>query len=115
VHITVCECGSEAVTSLILKLSIRYRRVVSFTPRPPYSLVKGLLYPSKKRAGGPQDNSGRFGEDKYTLTLESTPTGRLVYIDIIPALLCYGSSIKITFTATGQEGKEVVMVTLILS
>ena len=61
------------------------------------------------------DNSGRFGEDKYILTLESNPARRLVYIDIIPALLSYGGSIKIMFTAAGQEGKEVVMVTLILS
>ena len=89
--------------------------MVSLTLRPPYSLIKGLLYPSKKRVAGPQDNSGRFGEDKYILTLKSSPARRLVYIDIIPALLCYGNSIKITFTAAGQEGKEVVMVTLILS
>jgi hypothetical protein len=31
-----------------------------------------------------------------------------LYIYIIPALLCYGSNIKITFTAAWQEGKELV-------
>jgi hypothetical protein len=54
-----------------------------------------------------------LGKDKYILTLESSPVRRLVYIDIIPTLLYYESSLKITFTAARQDGKEVVMVTLI--
>jgi hypothetical protein len=38
--------------------------VVSFTPRPLYSLGKSPWYPLDKRLGGPQSRSGRGDEKK---------------------------------------------------
>jgi hypothetical protein len=45
-------------------LGTRWRRVVSFTPRPPYPQGNSPRYPLDRRLGGPQIRSGRGGEEK---------------------------------------------------
>jgi hypothetical protein len=52
--------------------------VVSFTPRPLYSLGKSPRYPLYRRVGGPQSQSGQRGEETFlTLPgLELRPLGR---------------------------------------
>jgi hypothetical protein len=56
--------GSGDVAPLNLWLGTRWRRVVSFTPRPLYSQGKSPWYPLDRRLGGPQSRSGRGGEEK---------------------------------------------------
>jgi hypothetical protein len=56
--------GSRGIAPRILDLGSRWRRVVSFTPRPLYSQGKSPRYPLDRRLGGPQSRSGRGGEEK---------------------------------------------------
>ena len=50
------------MAALILKLGIRWKWVVNFTPRPHYSREIRRC-PSNWRLGGRQNRSGRFGEE----------------------------------------------------
>jgi hypothetical protein len=53
----------------ILNLCSRWRKVVSFTPRPLYSQWKSYRYPLGRRLGGPQNRFERDGEEKNSLPL----------------------------------------------
>jgi hypothetical protein len=55
-------------------LSTRWRRVVSFMPRPLYTQGKSPQYPLDKRLGGPECHSGCSGEDKVKVNLASLPS-----------------------------------------
>jgi hypothetical protein len=58
-----------------IDLGTSWRWVVSFTSRPLYPLEKGPWYPLDKRLGGPQGQSGWFGEEKILdPTRTRTPT-----------------------------------------
>jgi hypothetical protein len=62
--------GSWYVDPYYLDLGNRWRRVVSFTPRPLYPRGENPRYPLDRRLGGPQGRSGRHGEVKIIV-----PTG----------------------------------------
>jgi hypothetical protein len=55
---------SGGIAPCILELGTKWKRVVSFTPRPIYPQGKGPWFPLDRRLGGPQSRSGRGGEDK---------------------------------------------------
>jgi hypothetical protein len=61
--------GSEDIAPNILDLSTRGRLVVSFTPWPLYPQGKSPWYPSYRRLGGPQSQSGHDGEEKNSRSL----------------------------------------------
>jgi len=56
--------GSGGIDPHILVFGTRWRRVVSFMPRPLYPQGKSPQYPLDKRLGGSQNHSGRGGEEK---------------------------------------------------
>jgi hypothetical protein len=56
--------GSGGTAPRILDLGTKWRWVVSFTPRPLYPQGKNPWYPLDRRLGGPQNRSGRGGEEK---------------------------------------------------
>jgi hypothetical protein len=56
--------GCRGIAPRIPDLGIRWRWVVSFTPRPLYPQRKSPWYPLDRRLGGPQSRSGRGGEKK---------------------------------------------------
>jgi hypothetical protein len=56
--------GSGSIAPRILVLGIRWRWVVSFTPRPLYPQGKSPWYSLDRRLGGPHNRSGRGGEEK---------------------------------------------------
>jgi hypothetical protein len=56
--------GVEVWLHTFFDLGTRWRRVVSFTPRPLYPQGKSPWYPLYKRLGGPQSRSGRSDEEK---------------------------------------------------
>jgi hypothetical protein len=56
--------GSGGIAHRSLDLGIRWRWVVSFTPRPLYPQGKSHWYPLNGRLGGPQSRSTRGGEEK---------------------------------------------------
>jgi hypothetical protein len=56
--------GSGFIASRIIDLGIRWRWVVSFTPRPLYPQGKSSWYPLDTKLGGPQSRSGRGDEEK---------------------------------------------------
>jgi hypothetical protein len=58
--------GNWSIAPRILNLSTKWRRVVSFTPRPLYSLEKSPWCPLDRRLGGPKSRSGRGGEEKIS-------------------------------------------------
>ena len=66
VHAMQAYMGSKGTAPCILKLSTRWKQVVSFIPQPP-KLWKQTSYPSNRRLGGPQSWSGHFGEGKDLL------------------------------------------------
>jgi hypothetical protein len=81
--------GSECIDQYFLDLGTSWRWVVNFTPRPLYPRGRSPRYLLDRRLGGPQSQSGRFGEEK---TLDAnrtrTPTPRSFYTDYgIPAHL----------------------------
>jgi hypothetical protein len=55
-----CIRGCEVTATIIVNLSTRWRRVVSFTPRPLYLWGKSSQHPPQKRLCGPQTHSGSF-------------------------------------------------------
>jgi hypothetical protein len=61
--------GSGGIAPCILDLGSRWRWVVSFTPRPLYPQGKRPWYPLDRRMGGPQNWSGRGGEEKNSSPL----------------------------------------------
>jgi hypothetical protein len=54
---------SGGIAPRIIDLGTRWRRVVSFTPRPLYPQGKSPWYPLDRRMGGSQSRSGRGGEE----------------------------------------------------
>jgi hypothetical protein len=62
--------GELRYSSTILDLGTRMRNAVSFTPWQLYPLGKSPRYPLERRLGGPQNRSGRRGEEKIL-----APTG----------------------------------------
>jgi hypothetical protein len=62
--------GSGGIAPRI-DLGTRWRRVVSFTPRPLYPQGKSPWYPLDRRLSGPQNRSGRGGEEKNALWRKS--------------------------------------------
>jgi hypothetical protein len=66
-------------SSAILDFGTRWRRIVSFTPRPLCPRGKGPLYSLDRRLDGPQSRSGRRGGDKNSWPhpdLNSDPSAR---------------------------------------
>jgi hypothetical protein len=64
-HYTMkAHCGSGGIAPRIPDLGTRWRRAVTFTPRPLYPQGKIPLYSMDRRLGGPQNRSGRGGEEK---------------------------------------------------
>jgi hypothetical protein len=61
--------GSEGIAPRILDLRTRWRRVVSFTPRPLYRQGKSPWYPLDRRLVGFQSRSGRGGEKRNSQPL----------------------------------------------
>jgi hypothetical protein len=61
--------GSGGITPRILDLGTRWRWVVSFTPQLIYPQGKSPWYPLDRRLGGPQNRSGRAGEEKNSQPL----------------------------------------------
>jgi hypothetical protein len=72
--------GSGGITPHILNLDARYRIVVSFTPWP-LSLLEEL---ENRRPGGPQNRSGRCGENKNLLSLPRSETHFLGRVATVP-------------------------------
>jgi hypothetical protein len=72
--------GSGVIAPRSLYIGTRWRRVVSFTPRPLYPQGKSPWYPFDRRLGGPQSRSGRGGEEKNSQPprRESNPRTPLV-------------------------------------
>jgi hypothetical protein len=66
----------------ILNLSTRWRGVVSFTSLPLYPRGKSPWYTLYRRLGGPQSQSGSYGEEKHFL-----PTPRPSSLAAIPTEL----------------------------
>jgi hypothetical protein len=60
-----------------LDLGTSWRRMVSFTPRPLYPRVKSPRYPLHRRLGGPQNRSGRRGEETILSPTDGVPTHEL--------------------------------------
>jgi hypothetical protein len=56
--------GSGSVAPLIIDLGTRWSWMVSFRSRPLDRQGKSPWYPLNKELGGPQNRSGRGGEDK---------------------------------------------------
>jgi hypothetical protein len=61
--------GSGSIAPRILDLCIRWRWVVSFTPRPLYPQGRSACYPLDRRLGWPQSRSGRGGEENNSQPL----------------------------------------------
>jgi hypothetical protein len=61
--------GSGGVAPRTLDFGIRWRWVVSFTPRPLYRQVKSPWYPLNRSLGGPQSRSRCGGEEKHSQSL----------------------------------------------
>jgi hypothetical protein len=61
--------GEWQYSSSILRLDIRWRWVVSFTPRPLYTMGNRPQHPLNRRLGVPQNRSGHCGEEKHLLSL----------------------------------------------
>jgi hypothetical protein len=62
--------GSGGIEPCILDLGARWRWVVSFTSRPLlYSQGNSPWYPLDRKLGGPQNRSGRGGEEKNSQPL----------------------------------------------
>jgi hypothetical protein len=74
--------------SRFLDLGTSWRWVVSLMPRPLYPRRTSPRYPLDRRLGGPQNRSGRCGEENILESTKTrTPTSR--YTDrAIPALQC---------------------------
>jgi hypothetical protein len=62
-------CGSGDIAPRILDLGTRWKRVVSFTPRPLYPQGNNPWYSLDRRLGGLQSRSGRGGEEKNSQLL----------------------------------------------
>jgi hypothetical protein len=70
---------SGGIAPLILDLGIRWRCVVSFTPRSLYPQGKSPWYPLDRRLGGPQSRSGDCDEEKIPSSRrESNPRTPLI-------------------------------------
>jgi hypothetical protein len=61
--------GNGSIAPRILDLGTRWRRVVSFTPRPLYLQGKSPWYSLDRRLGGPQSRSERGGDEKNSQPL----------------------------------------------
>jgi hypothetical protein len=105
--------GSRGIAPRILNLGPRWRRVVSFTPRPLYPQGKSPRYPLDRRLGGPQSRSGHGGEEKNSQPLprESNPRTPIVqpvasrYTDwaILNRIVFYCTSTKIGESRPGHR------------
>jgi hypothetical protein len=71
--------GSGGIDTRFRDLGINWRRVVSFTPRPPlYPQGNISRYLWDKKLGGFQNRSGRRGEERIRYSIgTSAPTTRL--------------------------------------
>jgi hypothetical protein len=67
-------------SSFILDLDSIYRRVDSFTTRPPCPRGKSPQYPLDRRLGRTQGRSGRYGKEKNLVPLPGIETRNLVDI-----------------------------------
>jgi hypothetical protein len=61
--------GSGGIDPSVLDIGIRWRLVVSFTPRPLRPQGKSFWYPLDRRLGGLQNRSGHSGEQKNSQPL----------------------------------------------
>jgi hypothetical protein len=61
--------GGGSITPRILHIGTRWRREVTFTPRPLYTQGKSPWYPLDRRLGGPHSRSRRDGEEKNSQPL----------------------------------------------
>jgi hypothetical protein len=96
-------------SSTILDLGTRWRRVVSFTPRPLYPRGNRPRYPLYRRLGGPQSRSERHGEEKNLASAGNrTPAVQPVAIPILILmrrvfLLCLFSTSSIRRSVVCQK------------
>jgi hypothetical protein len=68
---------NKGIDPHFLDLGTSWRWVVRFTPRPLHPRGKSLRHPLDRRLGGPQNQSGRRGEEKILDPTETrTPTPR---------------------------------------
>jgi hypothetical protein len=66
--------GSEYIDPHILDFGTNWNGMISFTPRPLYPQWNSPQYLLSRRLCGPQNLSGRNGEDIFTPTGTRTPT-----------------------------------------
>jgi hypothetical protein len=88
--------GSGGIAPRILNFSTRWRRVVSFTPRPLYLRGKSPRHPLGRRLGGPQSRSWRGGEEKPH-HCSSRPVRSHLYLGLPSGLSPSGFPIKILY------------------
>jgi hypothetical protein len=70
----VFHMGKWRYSSTIQDLDTRWRWEVSFTPQPLYHQGNCPRHPLNRKLGGPQNRSGRYGEDKNSCPCgESNP------------------------------------------
>jgi hypothetical protein len=103
--------GEWMYSSSILNLSTRWW-AISFTPRPLYTEGKSLRYPLDRRLGGPQNLSGRCGEEKNPLLYQESNPGRAArsYTDwAIPVPKCY---IVIALMHIKQTERNILTITV---
>jgi hypothetical protein len=83
--------GSRSIAPRILELGIRWRGVVSFTPRQLYPQENSPWYALDRRLGGTQGLSGCGGEEKNS----QSPIGtRTPPPSIQPVAQCYTSELS---------------------
>jgi hypothetical protein len=66
---SVVHLGEHRYSSTIPHFGMRRMCMVSFTPRPLYSKQKSPWNPLYRMLGGPQSQSGCYGEEKHLLPL----------------------------------------------
>jgi hypothetical protein len=104
---------SGSIAPHILDLGNNWRWVVSFTPQLLYPQGKSLWYPLDRRLGGPQNRSGRGGEEKNSYSLPGLeppiiqPAARRYTTELSHPLVKYSLDDNISMDVT-EIGWEIV-------
>jgi hypothetical protein len=94
------QCGSRGKTPLVLNHDTIWKRAVSFAPRPLYLRGRRRQYPWNRRLCGTPNHRGRFGEEKNSLLLPSSPLGitrKCIQICVAPIKSFYGTLCRTKF------------------